>query len=128
MALSQQLLSGQNDEWALVRRHESEKNFGVQVAGGYPNIMVPTAEMIGRELKGGVDFVDVNIGCPIDLVFNQGAGSACEFYSLVPLFCSNKMLMVVMDSQGRLGKILVGINRALGESESRIATSIRSMY
>jgi len=113
MALSQQLLSGQNDEWALVRRHESEKNFGVQVAGGYPNIMVPTAEMIGRELKGGVDFVDVNIGCPIDLVFNQGAGSACEytrFYVLV--------LTIVMDSQGRLGKILVGMNRALGESES----------
>ena len=128
MALSQQLLSGQNDEWALVRRHESEKNFGVQVAGGYPNIMVPTAEMIGRELKGGVDFVDVNIGCPIDLVFNQGAGSACEFYSLFPLFRSEKMLMVVMDSQGRLGKILVGMNRALGESESRIATSIRSIY
>ena len=78
MALSQQLLSGQNDEWALVRRHESEKNFGVQVAGGYPNIMVPTAEMIGRELKGGVDFVAVNIGCPIEVVFNQGAGSACK--------------------------------------------------
>jgi len=128
MALSQQLLSGQNDEWALVRRHESEKNFGVQVAGGYPNIMVPTAEMIGRELKGGVDFVDVNIGCPIDLVFNQGAGSACEFHSLFPLFRSGKMLMIVMDSQGRLGKILVGMNRALGESESRIATSIRSIY
>jgi hypothetical protein len=27
-------------------------------------------------------------------------------------------LMIVMDSQGRLGKILVGMNRALGESES----------
>jgi hypothetical protein len=26
--------------------------------------------------------------------------------------------MIVMDSQGRLGKILVGMNRALGESES----------
>ncbi|MFS2021882.1 hypothetical protein ACEN88_35645, partial [Massilia sp. CT11-108] len=26
--------------------------------------------------------------------------------------------IVVMDSQGRLGKILVGMNRALGESES----------
>jgi hypothetical protein len=25
--------------------------------------------------------------------------------------------MIVMDSQGRLGKILVGMNRALGESE-----------
>jgi tRNA-dihydrouridine synthase 3 len=80
MALSQQLLTGQADEWALVRRHASEKQFGIQVAGGYPNIMVPTAEMIARELGqgGGVDFVDVNLGCPIDLVFNQGAGSACE--------------------------------------------------
>jgi tRNA-dihydrouridine synthase 3 len=117
MALSQQLLSGQNDEWALVRRHESEKNFGVQVAGGYPNIMVPTAEMIGRELKGGVDFVDVNIGCPIDLVFNQGAGSACKFF----LWDKGKWLILsVMDSQGRLGKILVGMNRALGESESSL--------
>jgi len=120
MALSQQLLSGQNDEWALVRRHESEKNFGVQVAGGYPNIMVPTAEMIGRELKGGVDFVDVNIGCPIDLVFNQGAGSACEYTQLEVVL----VLTIVMDSQGRLGKILVGMNRALGESESSFLSMI----
>lgn len=59
--------------------------------------MVPAAEMIGKELRGGVDFVDVNLGCPIDLVFNQGAGSA------------------LMDSAGRLGKILVGMNRALGD-------------
>jgi hypothetical protein len=101
MALSQQLLSGQNDEWALVRRHESEQNFGVQVAGGYPNIMVPTAEMIGRELKGGVDFVDVNIGCPIDLVFNQGAGSACKFFS----WDEGKWLMTRSDGfSGEIGK------------------------
>lgn len=54
--------------------------FGVQVAGGYANRMVPVAEMIGKEFAktGGIDFVDVNLGCPIDLVFNQGAGSACE--------------------------------------------------
>jgi len=81
----------------LVRRHESEKMFGIQLAGGYPNRMVPAAEMIAREIGGGVDFVDVNLGCPIDLVFNQGAGSA------------------LLDSPGRLGKILVGMNRALGE-------------
>lgn len=88
MALAQQLITGQNDEWALLRRHESEKHFGVQVAGGYPNVMVPTAEMLGREFSGGgVDFVDVNLGCPIDLVFNQGAGSARE--SALPLFLSS---------------------------------------
>lgn len=79
MALAQPLVTGHNDEWALVRRHESEKMFGVQLAGGFPNRMVPAAELLSREVGDGVDFVDVNMGCPIDLVFNQGAGSACEY-------------------------------------------------
>ncbi|WWD15663.1 tRNA-dihydrouridine(47) synthase [NAD(P)(+)] [Kwoniella shandongensis] len=97
MALAQPLVFGQNDEWALCRRHESEKMFGIQLAGGYANRMVPAAELIKKTIGDGVDFVDVNLGCPIDLVFNQGAGSA------------------LMDSPGRLGKILVGMNRALGD-------------
>lgn len=92
MALAQPLVQGQNEEWALVRRHKSEKMFGVQLAGGWPNRMVPAAEMLARELgPNGIDFVDINMvrvarrgvadeqGCPIDLLFNQGAGSACEF-------------------------------------------------
>ncbi|RXK36031.1 tRNA-dihydrouridine synthase 3 [Tremella mesenterica] len=97
MALAQPLIFGQQDEWALVRRHETERMFGVQLAGGYPNRLVPAAEVVRKELGQGVDFVDVNLGCPIDLVFNQGAGSA------------------LLDSPGRLGKILVGMNRALGD-------------
>ncbi|WWC85178.1 uncharacterized protein L201_000035 [Kwoniella dendrophila CBS 6074] len=97
MALAQPLVSGHNDEWALCRRHESEKMFGVQLAGGFANRMVPAAELISKNLHGGVDFVDINMGCPIDLVFNQGAGSA------------------LMDAPGRLAKILVGMNRALGD-------------
>jgi len=48
-------------------------------------------------LGGGLDFVDLNCGCPIDLVFKQGSGSA------------------LLDTPARLGKILVGMNRALGE-------------
>ena len=78
MALAQPLVYGAKEEWALVRRHESEKMFGVQVAGGFPNRMVPAAEVIANTIGkgGGVDFVDVNMGCPIDFVFNQGAGSA----------------------------------------------------
>ncbi|WWC69769.1 uncharacterized protein I206_103712 [Kwoniella pini CBS 10737] len=97
MALAQPLVSGHNEEWALCRRHESEKMFGIQLAGGYANRMVPAAELIRKELHGGVDFVDINMGCPIDLVFNQGAGSA------------------LMEAPGRLAKILVGMNRALGD-------------
>ncbi|OCF31486.1 tRNA-dihydrouridine(47) synthase [NAD(P)(+)] [Kwoniella heveanensis BCC8398] len=97
MALAQPLVSGHIDEWALCRRHESEKMFGIQLAGGFANRMVPAAELIKKTIGEGVDFVDINMGCPIDLVFNQGAGSA------------------LMDAPGRLAKILVGMNRALGD-------------
>lgn len=62
MALAQPLVTGQTEEWALVRRHHSEKMFGVQLAGGYPNRMVPAAEVIAKELgSSGVDFVDINM-------------------------------------------------------------------
>lgn len=79
--------------------------------------MVPAAEVLARECPD-IDFVDCNIGCPIDLgaslssaaclhskftrsflastVFNQGAGSA------------------LMGNPGKLGKILTGMSRALG--------------
>jgi tRNA-dihydrouridine synthase 3 len=76
VSLANSFLAGSKEEWSLVRRHPSEKIFGVQVAGNKPANLVPTAEVIAKELAGGVDFVDVNCGCPIDLVFKQGSGSA----------------------------------------------------
>lgn len=82
MALGASLIGGSKEEWALTKRHRSEKMFGVQVCGGKPAFMVPTAEaisrMIGRGENRGIDFVDLNLGCPIDLVFQKGAGSARE--------------------------------------------------
>lgn len=78
MGLATSFLQGSKEEWSLVRRHPSEKVFGVQVAGNKPNTLVPTAEVIGKELAGNVDFVDINCGCPIDLVFKSGSGSARE--------------------------------------------------
>ncbi|KAJ3509437.1 hypothetical protein NLJ89_g5226 [Agrocybe chaxingu] len=96
MGLASSFLSGSKEEWSLVRRHPSERIFGVQVAGNKPANLVPTAEVLAKECGGGIDFVDVNCGCPIDLVFKSGSGSA------------------LLDSAGKLGKILVGMNRALG--------------
>ncbi|KAI0037038.1 FMN-linked oxidoreductase [Vararia minispora EC-137] len=96
MGLARSFLAGSKEEWSLVRRHPSEKMFGVQVAGSKPALLVPTAEVIARECKD-VDFVDLNCGCPIDLVYQTGSGSA------------------LLDAPGKLSRILIGMNRALGE-------------
>ncbi|KAI3422930.1 tRNA-dihydrouridine(47) synthase [NAD(P)(+)] [Psidium guajava] len=74
MAMGTNLLQGQASEWALLRRHSSEDIFGVQICGAYPDTVARTVELIGQECT--VDFIDINMGCPIDLVVNKGAGSA----------------------------------------------------
>ena len=79
VGLASSFLAGSKEEWSLVRRHPSEKIFGVQVAGNKPANLVPTAEVLAKELGSNIDFVDVNCGCPIDLVFKTGSGSACAY-------------------------------------------------
>lgn len=49
----------------------------MQVAGNKVGSLGGVGEVLGRECVG-VDFVDVNCGCPIDLVFRSGSGSARE--------------------------------------------------
>ena len=77
MALCTNLLQGQPAEWALLRRHRSEDVFGAQICGGYPDAVSRCAQLIDDEFasKGTIDFVDINMGCPIDLICNKGAGS-----------------------------------------------------
>ena len=76
VGLAMSFLQASKEEWSLVRRHPSESIFGMQIAGSKPQLLVPAAEIIGRECTGNLDFVDVNCGCPIDLVYKTGSGSA----------------------------------------------------
>jgi len=73
MALATNLLQGQPSEWALLRRHASEDCFGVQLCGGFPDALARTAELVAAHID--CDFVDINMGCPIDLVCSKGGGS-----------------------------------------------------
>ncbi|CAL9691587.1 unnamed protein product [Knipowitschia caucasica] len=72
MAMCTNLLQGQQSEWALLKRHESEDVFGVQLEGCFPDTMTRCAELINNNIE--VDFVDINSGCPIDLVYKKGGG------------------------------------------------------
>ncbi|KAI1902017.1 hypothetical protein AGOR_G00040380 [Albula goreensis] len=72
MAMCTNLLQGQSSEWALLKRHESEDLFGVQLEGCFPDTMTRCAELLNKNID--VDFVDINSGCPIDLVYKKGGG------------------------------------------------------
>ncbi|KAL9189503.1 hypothetical protein ACHAXT_009178 [Thalassiosira profunda] len=76
MALADQLLSGKQSEWALLKRHPCEDVFGVQIAAGHADQYTRVAEVLAAEESMCIDFLDMNLGCPIDLVCNKGAGSA----------------------------------------------------
>lgn len=74
MAMGCNVLSGQVSEWALVRKHQSETCYGIQVAGSQPDHMSRLAKLLEKETES--EFVDLNCGCPIDLLCNQGCGAA----------------------------------------------------
>uniref|UniRef100_S4RTB0 tRNA-dihydrouridine(47) synthase [NAD(P)(+)] n=1 Tax=Petromyzon marinus TaxID=7757 RepID=S4RTB0_PETMA len=74
MAMCTNLLQGQMSEWALLKRHHTEDIFGIQLEGGFPDTMTKCAELLNQNVE--MDFVDINVGCPIDLVINKGGGCA----------------------------------------------------
>ncbi|GIZ42570.1 hypothetical protein CKM354_000583200 [Cercospora kikuchii] len=116
MAMGLPLLNGEKGEWALVKAHESElvppayfpKNpvkdydnskdirFGVQIAANKPWLAIKTTEVL-TALCPQLRAIDLNCGCPIDLVCRTGAGSA------------------LLDAQGKLEKQLRGMNTVSGE-------------
>ncbi len=71
MILAHKLVKG--GEGPLLRHHESEADFGVQLTGKRPEV-VAEAAVIAAE--AGACFIDLNFGCPIDLVVRKGAGAA----------------------------------------------------
>lgn len=105
--------AGSREEWSLVRRHPSEGIFGVQLCGNKPTSLVSAAEAIARECGPNIDFVDVNCGCPIDLVFTTGAGSARA--SSCSVDYAEIDWAAVLDAPTKLSKIVVGMSNVLGD-------------
>lgn len=74
MALAQAILKGEKGDISLLRRHESEKIFGVQLAGKDTLTMTRVAQLIDEQFPH-IDFVDVNCGCPVNSLCSQGMGA-----------------------------------------------------
>ena len=116
MAMSMPLIQGLKSEWALMKAHESETRpprchansivtdydnskdsmFGAQIAGNKPYQVLKATEIL-CQLCPHLRVIDLNCGCPIDLVYRQGAGSA------------------LLDNQSKLEKMLRGMNAVSAE-------------
>ncbi|KAK2768348.1 tRNA-dihydrouridine synthase 3 [Arachnomyces sp. PD_36] len=117
MAMSMPLIQGSKSEWALMKAHESELlpprlnpnqtvvenydvsrdfKFGAQIAGNKPVPVLKATESLAA-LCPHLRVIDLNCGCPIDLVYREGSGSA------------------LLDNQSKLEKMLRGMNTVSGE-------------
>jgi tRNA-dihydrouridine synthase 3 len=73
MTVARRLKQRRRGEFALIRRAPGEPCFGVQLAGTNPDEMAWAAALVESR---GADFVDVNLGCPIDHFTRKGLGSS----------------------------------------------------
>lgn len=57
----------------LIMTRPDEKPIGVQIFGSEPQLMAQQAEIL---CDRGFDFIDINMGCPVPKIVNNGEGSA----------------------------------------------------
>lgn len=72
MAYARQVVRRSRSELALLRKHDSEPCFGVQLAVGKPDEAVKAS---AAAVERGAAFVDLNVGCPIHDVVRRGMGA-----------------------------------------------------
>ncbi len=53
--------------------HEEERPLGIQIFGDEDDVLAEAAKIVESK---GVDFVDINLGCPVPKVTKKGGGSA----------------------------------------------------
>ncbi len=92
MAYARQVKKRSRAEMALLRRHASEKVFGVQIAAGKVEDAVEATKIA---VDQGADFVDLNCGCPIHDTVKRGMGAT------------------LLQRPGALGKIVAAMAEAV---------------
>ncbi|KAJ5167258.1 tRNA-dihydrouridine(47) synthase [Penicillium canariense] len=112
MAFSMPLVQGNKSEWTLIKSHETEMlpptvtpgpnvvqgydnsrdfKFGAQITANKPWQALKATEVLSKYTPN-LRVIDLNCGCPIELVYREGAGSA------------------LLDHPSKLEKIIRGMN------------------
>jgi tRNA-dihydrouridine synthase 3 len=73
MVVARRLKQRRQGEYALIRRAPDEPCFAVQLCGNQPDEMAWAAALVEAR---GADFIDINLGCPIDHFTRKGLGAA----------------------------------------------------
>ncbi len=73
MVSAKAILYGNKNTQELLKIGEAERPAAVQIFGSDPEIM---AEIGARLSEGPYDIIDVNMGCPVPKIVNNGEGSA----------------------------------------------------
>ena len=131
MAMGMQLLQGSKADWTLMKAHESEVSppkftpgktfvfdnydnakdlkFGAQISGNQPWMATKVADVLNRFCPH-LRLIDLNCGCPIDMVFKSGGGSA------------------LLDSQAKMERMIRGMNAMSGEIPitAKIRTGVKN--
>jgi tRNA-dihydrouridine synthase 3 len=133
MAMSMPLIQGGKSEWALMKAHESEISpprftqkgesvvqgydnskdlkFGAQIAANKPWQALKTAEIL-TTLLPHLRVIDLNCGCPIDLVYRTGAGSAL-------LDCSSKLEKMIRGMNTVSAEVPITAKIRMGTKDGR---------
>lgn len=118
MAVGMPIIEGQKSEWALVKAHKDEitpptvsaeasnivqgydnstdSKFGVQISAAKPWVAIKSTEILTKFCPS-IRAIDLNCGCPIDMIYKSGAGSA------------------LLDASSKLEKMLRGMNLVSGD-------------
>ncbi|KAI9899185.1 hypothetical protein N3K66_005646 [Trichothecium roseum] len=131
MAMSMPLVQGDKKDWTLLKAHESEISppkfpegkipvfdgydhsrdlkFAAQISASAPWTAIKATDALSRFCPH-LRLIDLNCGCPIDMVFKAGGGSA------------------LLESTGKLERMIRGMNTLSGEIPitAKIRTGVRS--
>ncbi|KAM3563597.1 hypothetical protein MY1884_001178 [Beauveria asiatica] len=127
MALGMPLLQGVKADWTLMKAHESEiappaysgkiplydntrdLRFGAQISGSAHWVTTKAASALARFCPH-LRLIDLNCGCPIDMVYKSGGGSA------------------LLEAHGKLERMIRGMNAVSGEVPitAKIRMGVRS--